>query len=205
MLDESKLAQLKTILAPAIFQQLNAVLVTFDIINSLRAAHFLAQCHHESGNFRLTHENLNYSAARLREVFPKYFNFALSEQCDHKPADIANIVYSNRMGNGSSASGDGYRYRGRGYIQLTGRDNYKNLSSFIGDDVVSNPDLVESKYPMASAAYFFRSNRLWALCDAGATEQNVKNITRRVNGGTNGLARRIELFNMYYKIIAGVK
>jgi putative chitinase len=105
------------------------------------------------------------------------------------------------MGNGDEASGDGYKYRGRGYIQLTGKDNYASFSDFIGEDVVANPDLVATKYPLASAAFYFASQRLWQKCDKGADEYVVTEVTKAVNGGTNGLADRLKHFNEYYSVL----
>lgn len=184
-----------------VLQELSDIYERFSITNSLRAAHFLSQCSHESAGFTRVFENLNYSPSGLKRVFSKYFPGSLNESYAHKPAKIASRVYGNRMGNGDENSGDGYKYRGRGYIQLTGKSNYSKFSKFIGEDVVSNPDLVATKYPLASAAFFFNSNGLWAICDRGATDEVVTAVTKRVNGGTIGLADRIKHFREYYELL----
>lgn len=180
---------------------LNEIANSSDITNELRLAHFLAQCGHESGNFTVVSENLNYSASGLLKVFPKYFTEAEANQYQRRPEQIANRVYANRMGNGCESLGDGYKFRGRGYIQLTGKDNYKKFSTFIGEDCVTNPDLVATKYPLASAVFFFTKNNLWVVCDKGATPNIVKQVTLRVNGGVNGLADRQKKFEYYYKLL----
>ena len=110
---------------------------------------------------------------------------------------IANRVYANRMGNGDENSGDGYKYSGKGYIQLTGKSNYTILNKLITENIVEKPNLVATKYPMMSAAFFFNNN-LWTMCDKGATTDVVTMVTKRVNGGTNGLKDRIEKFNKFY-------
>jgi len=174
----------------------------FNINTPLRLAHFLAQCSHESGNFSLVNENMNYSAKGLMSVFSKYFpNEALAKQYERQPQKIGNRVYANRMGNGDEASGDGYKFHGRGYIQLTGKDNYKAFSDFIGEDCVANPDLVATKYPLTSAGFFFNKNKLWDICDKGDTSEIVTLVTKRVNGGTIGLADRIDKFKTFITLI----
>jgi putative chitinase len=114
---------------------------------------------------------------------------------------IASRVYGGRMGNGDEASKEGYKFRGRGYIQLTGKSNYTNFTKFIGEDCIANPDLVATKYPLASAAFFFDSNKLWSICDKGADTATVTAVTKRVNGGTIGLPDRIKHFNEYYALL----
>ena len=178
-----------------------SIVERYNISNQLRLAHFLAQCAHESGDFKLVTENLNYSADGLLKVFPKYFNSANVTAYARNPQKIANRVYANRMGNGDEASGEGYKFRGRGYIQLTGKDNYKQFSDFIGEDCVANPDLVATKYPLTSAAFFFNKNGLWSICDRGDTEAIVLLVTKRVNGGTIGLADRIKHFQEYNALL----
>jgi putative chitinase len=106
------------------------------------------------------------------------------------------------MGNGDEKSGDGFKFRGRGYLQTTGKTNYQEFSRFIGEDCISNPDLVATKYPLASAAFFFTSNRLWAICDKGSSDSVVTELTKKINGGTIGLPDRIEHFNEYYKLLS---
>jgi putative chitinase len=175
----------------------------FGITTNLRLAHFLAQCAHESGNFRNATENLNYtSASRLRQIFKKYFTTTPAEPYVGNPQKIANRVYSSRLGNGSEASGDGWKFRGRGHIQLTGKSNYAQFDSFIEDNILSNPDLVATKYPLASAAFFFYNSRgLWALCDKGANDSIVTAVTKRINGGYNGLDDRLRYFRKFYKLL----
>lgn len=189
-------------LQSSVMQELPDVLSKFNITTSLRLAHFMGQCSHESGGFKLVKENLNYSAKGLLGTFKKYFpTEALALQYERKPEKIANLVYGNRMGNGNELSGDGFKFRGRGFIQLTGKDNYKQFSDFIGEDCVANPDLIATKYPLSSAAFFFNKNNLWQICDKGATSDVVTLVTKRVNGGTHGLQDRINKFNLYYNLI----
>jgi putative chitinase len=173
----------------------------FGITTNLRLAHFLAQCALESTNFTATVENLNYRAARLMEVFPKYFRGVDTAAYANNPQKIGNRVYANRMGNGDEASGDGFKFRGRGYIQLTGKNNYTSFSTFVGEDCVANPDLVATKYPLASAAFYFNSNNIWAICDKGADDGTVTRVTKAVNGGTNGLAERIQNFKKFMQAL----
>jgi len=170
-----------------------------NITNNFRLAHFLSQVGHESGNFKVLYENLNYSAAGLLKVFPRYFNPTTAKQFERKPQLIANKVYANRIGNGNEASGDGWNYRGRGYLQVTGRANYKAFSDYIGEDCEKNPDLVATKYPLDSALWFFDRNKLWILCDKG--EENVPIVSKRVNGGTNGLQDRLNKFRSFIKYL----
>ena len=195
------LQNLKGHIPDAVIAQIPDTAAKFNITNPLRLAHFLAQCAHESGNFRAVSENLNYSAKGLKGVFGKYFPGDLAESYARKPEKIASRVYGNRMGNGDEASGEGYKFRGRGYIQLTGKNNYTKFGQFIGEDTIANPDLVSDKYPLASAAFFFDSNNLWRFCDAGADEEAVKVVTKRVNGGYNGLEDRLKHFKEYYSLL----
>lgn len=186
-----------------VLAEVDTLIEKFSVNSPLRLAHFLAQCAHESGNFKFLNENLNYSADGLLKIFPKYFkDKATAEAYARKPEKIANRVYANRMGNGDEASGEGYKFRGRGYIQLTGKDNYKAFSDFIKEDCVANPDLVATKYPLASAAFFFEKNKLWDICDKGATTEVVTLVTKRVNGGTHGLDDRLSKFNSFNSILA---
>ena len=174
----------------------------YNIKNPLHLAHFLAQIGHESGNFQYVSENLNYSADGLRKIFPKYFadNVVAMKYARNSEA-IASRVYGNRMGNGDEASKEGFKFRGRGYIQLTGKANYQAFSDFIKEDCVANPDLVSTKYPMDSAIWFFDKNKLWDICSKGAGDDVVTAVTKRVNGGTHGLADRIAKFKLYYSLI----
>lgn len=193
---------LSTAIPSSVILELPSVMDKFNITTSLRLAHFLAQCGHESGGFKVFNENLNYSAQGLRNIFGKYFpTDALAKQYERQPQKIANKVYASRMGNGDEASGDGYKFRGRGYLQTTGKDNYKAFGNFIGDDLITNPDLVATKYPLTSAGFFFDKNKLWSLCDLGATEEAVTKVTKRVNGGTHGLEDRLSKFRKYSTLL----
>jgi putative chitinase len=185
-----------------VLAQISETASKFNITNNLRLAHFLAQCSHESGGFKITSENLNYSVDGLKKIFGKYFPGNLAESYAKQPEKIASKVYGGRMGNGDETTKEGYKFRGRGFIQLTGKDNYKNFTKFIGEDCVANPDLVASKYPLASAAFFFNNNNLWSICDKGATDEVVTSVTKRVNGGTIGLTDRIKHFKEFYKLLS---
>ena len=196
-----KLAALKGHVPDAVIAQIPDTAKKFNITNPLRLAHFLAQCGHESGGFKAVSENLNYSADGLKKIFGKYFPGNLNESYARQPEKIASRVYGSRMGNGDESTGEGFKFRGRGFIQLTGKSNYTNFAKFIGEDTVSNPDLVATKYPLASAAFFFDSNKLWSICDKGADEATVTAVTKRVNGGTIGLPDRIKHFNEYYSLL----
>jgi len=198
-----KLEKLKGHIPDSVIAQIPDTAAKFNITTPLRLAHFLSQCGHESGGFRAVNENLNYSAKGLMGTFKKYFPTEdLAKRYERKPELIASRVYANRMANGDEASKDGFKFRGRGYIQLTGRDNYTRFAKFIGEDTSSNPDLVANKYPLASAAFFFDSNKLWSICDKGSDDATVTAVTKRVNGGTIGLADRIKHFKEYYHLLA---
>ncbi|MDO8640219.1 MAG: hypothetical protein Q7R33_01635 [Nitrosarchaeum sp.] len=198
MLNTSKL---KGIVPDALLPQIDAAAPKFNITTNLRLCHFLAQCEHESGGFKLVKENLNYSVDGLLKIFPKYFNTTTAPLYAKQPAKIANKVYASRMGNGDEASGDGFKFSGKGYIQLTGKTNYQKFSTFIGEDCVVTPDLVATKYPLASAAFFFNSNGLWPICDKGSDDATVTLVTKRVNGGTIGLDDRLKNFKKYFSIL----
>ena len=196
------LSRLKGHVPDAVITQIPTVMEKFQINTPLRLAHFLAQCGHESGNFKAVLENLNYSADGLKKIFPKYFPGNLSESYARNPEKIASKVYGGRMGNGDESTKEGFKFRGRGYIQLTGKSNYTAFANSIGEDTVSNPDLVATKYPLASAAWFFSKNGLNSIADKGADSATVTSVTKRVNGGTIGLADRIKHFNEYYKLLS---
>jgi putative chitinase len=197
-----KLDKLKGHIPDAVLTQIPDTAAKFNITNPLRLAHFLAQCGHESGGWRATSENLNYSSKGLMGIFGKYFpTLALAEQYARKPIAIASRVYGNRMGNGAEPTQEGYKFRGRGYIQLTGKDNYSAFDKFVPEDILANPDLVATKYPLMSAAWFFNKNGLWSICDRGADQGTVTAVTKRVNGGTIGLPDRIKHFNEYYNLL----
>ena len=157
-----------------------------------RAAHFFAQTAHESGNFKAFSENLNYGAKGLRGIFRKYFpTDALARAYERKPAKIANRVYGNRMGNGDEASGEGFAFRGRGALQLTGKFNYSEFAKYVNrPDVMTNPDLVATELAFESALWFFDKNKLWSICDQGINDAAILALTKRINGGTHGLDDR---------------
>jgi putative chitinase len=196
-----KLEALRGHIPDAVIAQIPDTAVKFNITNTLRLAHFLAQCGHESANFKAVSENLNYSADGLKKIFGKYFPGNLNESYARQPEKIAARVYGGRMGNGDEVSKDGFKFRGRGYIQLTGKSNYAAFDKFVDDDILANPDLVATKYPLMSAAFFFNNNKLWSICDQGATNQVVTSVTKRVNGGTIGLSDRIKHFNEFYSLL----
>jgi putative chitinase len=198
-----KLERLKGHIPDSVISQIPETAAKFGIDTPLRLAHFLAQCGHESGGFKATQENLNYSASGLKGIFSKYFKEAgLAEQYQRNPQKIASRVYGGRMGNGPESTGEGYKFRGRGYIQLTGKDNYTAFGKAINEDMTANPDKVATHYPLLSAAWFFSKNGLHKLADGGATDAVVTQITKRVNGGTIGLPDRIKHFKEYYNLLA---
>jgi putative chitinase len=198
-----KLDKLKGHIPDAVIAMIPDTAAKFQINTPLRLAHFLAQCGHESGGFRLTKENLNYSAKGLNGIFKKYFPTLESAlPYERKPEKIANKVYGGRMGNGPESTGDGAKFCGRGYIQLTGKDNYTAFGKSIGEDVCANPQIVAEKYALLSAAWFFNKNKLHTMADGGATDAVVTSITKRVNGGTIGLPDRIKHFKEYYNLLA---
>jgi putative chitinase len=197
------LGKLKGHIPQAVIDQIPDTAARFGITNTLRLAHFLAQCGHESGGFRAVQENLNYGAKGLLTIFKKYFKtIEKAKAYERKPEKIANLVYGNRMGNGSEASGDGWKHRGRGYIQLTGKDNYEAFDATVPEDIMANPDLVATKYALASAGFFFKKNNLWSICDRGSSPDVVTSVTKRVNGGTIGLADRQKHFKEYYNLLS---
>jgi putative chitinase len=193
--------KLKGHIPDGVLAQIPSVMEKFKIDTPLELAHFLAQCGHESGNFKAVSENLNYSADGLKKIFPKYFPGNLNESYARKPEAIASRVYASRMGNGNEASKEGFKFRGRGYIQLTGKENYAAFDKFVEDDILANPDLVATKYPLLSAAWFFSKNKLNEIASKGADDATVTAVTKRVNGGTIGLADRIKHFKEFYTLL----
>lgn len=179
---------------------INKEMASHNINTPLRVAHFIAQILHESGRLKFVQENMNYSAKGLRQVFAKYFSVQKAQEYARKPSRIGSRVYANRMGNGDEASGDGFRYRGRGLIQLTGKTNYRKFSTWINDDVLNNPEKVKDQYAVHSAVYFWEVNDLNRLAD----RDDVKAVTKRINGGTNGLADRIELLTKAKRLFKSV-
>jgi putative chitinase len=168
-------------------------------LSTAQAAHFFGQCAHESGGFKVFSENLNYSDKGLNGIFKKYFpTIASTAGYARKPEKIANKVYANRMGNGPESSGDGYKFRGRGPIQLTGKDNYTAFAKDVKrPDVLTNPDIVATELAFESALWFFNKNGLFAIADKGVSDAVIGQITRRVNGGTHGLDDRIKKTKQY--------
>ena len=183
-----------------VIAQIPEVIEKFQINTAVKLAHFLAQCGHESAGFKATSENLNYSAKGLLGIFKKYFpTQALAEQYQRKPEAIASRVYGGRMGNGPESTKEGYKFRGRGYIQLTGKDNYSQFDKVVPENLLENPDLVSTKYPLLSAAWFFHKNCLKRCVDA--SDATVTSVTKCVNGGTIGLPDRLKHFKEYYNLL----
>lgn len=195
------LQKLKGHIPDSVLAEIPLVMEKFGINTPYRLAHFLGQAGHESGNFKLVKENLNYSGDRLGVIFPKYFKDKDTAAYHRNPEKIANLVYGNRMGNGNEASGEGYKFCGRGYIQLTGKDNYKAFGASIGEDLTANPELVATKYALASAAWFFSKNCI-KKCDAGVGDDVVTAVTKCVNGGTIGLEDRKKHTKEFYNLLA---
>lgn len=167
-----------------------------------RAAHFFAQTSHESGNFSTFSENLNYSAQGLQGIFGKYFPGNLEESYARNPEKIANRVYADRMGNGNEASGDGWKYRGRGALQLTGKANYQAFADYLKKpEIMTSPDLVSTVYAFESAMFFFDKNKLWNICDKGVNDAVILELTKRINGGTHGLEDRKAKTVKYYSYV----
>jgi putative chitinase len=175
--------------------ELDAAAKVFYFDTTQRLAAFIAQTAHESASYNVLQENLNYSKEGLRKVFPKYFpDDATASRYARQPKWIASRVYGNRMGNGGEQTQEGWKFRGRGLIQVTGKNNYRLCSDFLfGDDrLLEDPDiLLEPEYAMASAGWFWETNKLNDVVDSG----NFVQLTKRINGGTNGLAHRQELFD----------
>lgn len=182
---------------------MNDLFYQYDINTPQRIAAFLAQCGHESGGWTIFEENLNYSAKGLLGVFKKYFpNETVANQYARKPQMIANRVYAGRMGNGSPDSGDGWKYRGRGPIQLTGKHNYTKFAQSMFDnwqDILDNPDLVsqDKHVSLMSAIWFWNTNNLNQYADVG----DIKNMTRIINGGFNGLEDRVHHYEEAIKLL----
>ena len=185
------------------FNAMNTYLPKFGITTAARVAGFVAQGQHESGDFTMLQENLNYSAKGLMGTFKKYFpDEATANQYAKKPEMIANRVYGGRMGNGPEASGDGYKFRGRGVLQLTGRANYTQCSRdlFSDDTLVNDPDLVRTpEYAIITACWFWYKNKLNEICDTG----DIVLLSKRINGGTIGLEDRIKHWNDALDVFEG--
>ena len=178
--------------------------MAFYKLTPVRAAHFFAQTAHETGNFKAFSENLNYSADGLNKIFPKYFKRAGRDaNAYHRnPEKIANVVYASRMGNGNEASGEGWKFRGRGALQLTGKDNYVAFAKYLNKpEIMTNPDLVATTYSFESAMFFFDKNKLWDICDKGINDAAILALTKRINGGTHGLDDRNQKTKKYYEYV----
>jgi putative chitinase len=177
--------------------------MSFYKMTPVRAAHFFGQTSHETGHFKAFSENLNYSADGLLKVFPKYFQtLADSKNYERNPEKIANRVYGNRMGNGVESTGEGFKFRGRGALQLTGKSNYEAFSKYLNKpEIIINPDLVANEYAFESALYFFEKNGLWTICDKGVDDLTITAVTKKINGGINGLEERKALTKKYYEML----
>jgi putative chitinase len=171
-------------------------------LTPIRAAHFFGQTAHETGGFTIFTENLNYSASGLLSIFPRHFTQQQAQEYQRKPERIANRAYRDRMGNGNESSGDGWKFRGRGALQLTGKDNYKAFSDYLKKpEIMNNPDLVATEFAFESAMFFFDKNKLWSICDGGVNDKTITAVTRRVNGGTHGLQDRIQRTKNFYEFV----
>ena len=168
-------------------QPLNDTFDRFEINTPLRQACFIGQCSHESEHFRFLEENLNYKAESLMRVWPSHFNHAMAQECAHNPKKIADIAYAHRMGNGGPETGDGFAYRGRGLIQLTGKSNYHACGEELGIDLINNPDYLSTpEGACLSAGWFWHTHGLNQLADAN----EIEHMTKKINGGTIGLEDR---------------
>lgn len=194
--------KLNGIIPDSVLAQIPDLITTFEVNTPLRLAHFLSQCSHESGGFKRVTENMNYTAERLKVVFPKYFPGTLSESYNRQPEKIGARVYGGRMGNGAEATGDGWKYRGRGYIQLTGKDNYTAFGESINVDVVADPNRVAVDFPLLSAGWFFDINHINNISDDGDDLDTIKRVTKAVNGGLHGIDDRAELFHKFYALLS---
>jgi putative chitinase len=177
---------------------LNATFERFDISNPLRQAAFIGQCGHECGNFRILEENLNYRAEALQKLWPKRFDAAKAQMCARNPKLIANTVYSSRMGNRDEASGDGFRFRGRGLFQTTGHAGYYHAGKALGEDFVMNPDLVTTPmYAALTAGFFWDVQKLNQYADS----RDYRTMTKKINGGFIGLDDRIKHINHAIEVL----
>jgi putative chitinase len=178
------------------------------IKNVNELANFIGQCAHESADFTIVYENLNYSSDGLLKIFPKYFTSSIAAKYSKNPEKIANRVYANRMGNGNETSGDGWKHRGFGPIQLTGKNAQNRFSDYIKDPAVkTNPELIATKYPLESAKYYFDENNLWRYADS-IDSNSIEKLSKAINIGNpyskivpNGLEDRIKKTKYYYNLI----
>ena len=196
------ITKLKGQIPDNVYGEIQSVVDTFGMNTPTRLSHFIGQCAHESGNFKFISENLNYSSKGLIATFPKYFKQpGLAEAYSRNPERIASRVYANRMGNGAEGTADGWKFRGRGYIQLTGKSNYSSFDAFVNENILLDPDLIAKKYPLLSAGWFFHKNKLNTISDKGMNEQVILELTKRINGGTNGLQDRIKYTTKFGKLL----
>ncbi len=194
--------KLNGVIPKKVLDEIPLVMNRFKISTPLRLSHFLSQCSHESANFTVVYENLNYSKEGLMKTFPKYFpNETIASQYAKQPEKIANKVYANRMSNGNEASGDGWKYKGVGFIQITGKNNISAFDKFVDDDILANPDLIATKYPLLSAAWFWDANKINIVADKGFDQDTLEAVRRKVNGGVIGLDDTIKKFNTYYNLL----
>jgi putative chitinase len=194
-----------------VINELPILINKFKINTEIRLAHLLGQCSHESGNFTKTIENLNYSADGLARTWGNRYAIdpkakvkvpnALAKSLHRKPVLIASTTYANRMGNGDVESLEGWKFRGSGYLQTTGKDNFKLLSEYVGEDLVKCPELVRTKYALSSAGFYFKVNHLLSICDKGVDDAIIKTLTFRINGGYTGLKHRTSETKKFYNII----
>lgn len=196
--------KLKGVVPDAVIAEIPSVMEKFNINTSFRLSHFLGQCAAESGNFKVFAENLNYSAKGLVATFPKYFpTIESTNGYANNPEKIANKTYGSRMGNASESSGlsEGYKYSGRGAIMITGKTNYALFDDFVPENILENPTLVKTKYPILSAAWFFSRNGLNAVADLGMGDDVILKMTKKINGGTIGLDHRKEYTKKFYELL----
>lgn len=194
-----------------VFNELSIVCPKFQIDGPKRLSNLLGQAHHESGGFTQVYENLNYSAQGLANTWPTRYAVdsratqkvpnELAKKIQRQPEAIANHTYANRMGNGPVESGDGWKHRGMGFIQTTGKKNQQAFFRYIELPADSDPALIATTYPLASAAFFFMNNVKWSLCDQGTDAATIERITRKVNGGILGLDERIRHTQEYYRLM----
>lgn len=195
------LEKIKSVIPLSVYVELLKV-INDRKLNLYQVTHFISQCVHESGNFHTVFENLNYSEKGLLKTFSKYFNKDNVSQYAHQPVLIASRVYANRMGNGSEVTKDGWEYRGKGYIQLTGKDTQLKFLKTKGYDITTDidTDVIANIYPLESAAWFFDEHEIWNIC-VDDKKETVKKVTKIINGGDNGLEERISLFCRYYDLL----
>ena len=193
---------LNSVIPDNVIAMIPDVIEKFEINTPNRLSHFLANIANETGNFTVVEENLYYTAQGLINTLGSLFNSSNADAYAMQPEKIANRAYGNRMGNGDENSGDGWKYKGRGYIQLTGKDNYTALAAAIGDDdCVDNPDVVATKYPMDSAAMYWKNNGINELCDLGSDQDAINRVRHAVNGGLIGVNNVTMLFNKIFPLI----